>query len=381
MANHKKLADEAYANDYVIHQNAYADRKLQKELDQLERLRIKQRRRLEQEEHYFTVLHRVVPVFQPGDDANSRTCGFKSKPGLRKRLTEPVIGSKKESVSSPLKCESAKELMSPRLRRELLNLRDIAFDAPKRNKSHEKQSLDNVGAHYKHYGVPDSHAKDARTNDESQQNGRAHFDGKQLVVTGSRMSERRQHPSQRSAYHADKGIVSGHTKCVQYLNDNENYLQDVDSMSLKSITSEDENAEEHATDSGKLSVTSNKTEFSSASDSVEKLPNIDKVGLRVMGANPSKQEMKMLYQLKEGHLDVPKTGVANNTHCTFGTDDGLTTFEKLTLRGNLRKSQSLDSRPVHNPFELTQSDHPLINGTHMTLVKFLPKSMQALYLK
>lgn len=373
MASQKKLSDEAYANDYVIHKNACADRKLQKQLDHLEKMQMKQRRKLEQEEHYFTVLHRVVPVLQPGDDSNARSCGSKmeTRPGIRKRFTEPVISVRKENALCRLKSESSKEMTSPRLRRELLSLRDIAFDAP----LSRKEPSDGKSGKSRAKGVLPNHGEPLRPEQEHR-----------LFVAGrsSNLRERRQCPSSRLSFAArQESFVNSRTKCIQYLRGSENYLHDIESTSLVSINGDSEAAEEDDTkDLSDVSIDSNRAERSSSSDVTERFPNIEQLRINAMGTNQSASDVNMLYQLKEGHLDVPKQDVAKNTHCTYATESEIISIEKLSHKRRKHKnSSSFDAHNLHRSLGITRSDPSFLNGTHMTLVKFLPKSKQALFLK
>ena len=375
MAHHKKLSDEALASDYVVHQNACADRKLQKHLDHLERLQTKQRRRLEKEEHYFTVLHQVVPLPNPGDETNSQAPVARSRPELQKRFTVPKMAAKSEQYSPRVKSGTLRNSTSSHIERETLNLKDNAYETKIKGKDSTKQKLKESTLFRRHTtAVPEqAHLGHMIKTNACKETRKASYSPvKDLFVTGSQMGEKRVLPSQR----AGKGNVSARTKCMQYLNENESYLHDVDSLSLKSMGSEDD-------EECSGSMASN---YSNASERLpndeEKLPNIDKVGFRLMGYCPPIQKMNMLYQLKDGRLDVPRQDNSTKAHRKIESDGGLMTFRKLSLEHRkITKSLSLDSHRRQMPVEALPSDQGLINVTHMTLVKFLPKSKQALYLK
>ena len=373
MAHQKKLADEALASDYVVHQNACADRKLQKELDHLERMQTKQRRKLEKEEHYFTVLHQVVPIPNPGDESSPQTSVARSRSDLQKRFTIPNMAVKSEHYSPRAKSGTLRDSTSSRIQRETLGLKDNAHETKTKGKDSTKQKVNESLLFRRHTVASEGHLGHRINTNACKETRKARYSpAKDLFVTGSRMGERRPHPSQR----AGRGSVSGRIKCMQYLNGNENYLHDADSLSLKSIGSGDEEERSESV----VSNNSNASECLPTDE--EKLPNIDKVGLRLMGYCPSKQKINMLYQLKDGQLDVPRKDSSANAHGTIETDGGLMTFKRLSLEPRkIRKSLSLGSQPRQVPVKALHSDPGLVNLTHMTLVKFLPKSKQAFYLK
>ena len=379
MAHHKKLTDEALVNDYVIHQNAFADRKLQKQLDQLEKMQTMELKRFEKEEHYFTVLHKVVPAFHPGDESSTQTTALKQRPNFKKRHTSQAIAAKShmsEETSFQTKSGSTRRATSPRIQTEVLNLKGIARDVPDSYAASVecKHKRNNSGLCRKSAGICDVHVRSVMAGDCRTEKKNCHSPKLDLEVTGSRLGERKSHASQQ--FLRLGGDISARTKCMQFINENGSYLHDVDSLALQS----------HENDDGEKndgSIASNKSDVSEISLSdEEKLPNIGNVGLRLMGYNPSTQKMKMLYQLREGQLDLPQDDFSSSVLRTSAAEGELLTLKQLRFdHRRLRHSSDLELKREHAPLEAMHSDPQLVNVAQMTLVKFLPKCKQALYLK
>jgi len=379
MAHHKKLIDEALVNDYVIHQNAFADRKLQKQLDQLDKMQTMERRRLEQEEQYFTVLHKVVPAFHPGDELSTQTTVLKQRPTLKKRLTSQAIAAKspvREEISFRTKSGSTRREMSTRFQTEVLNLKDIARDVPDSYAASVecKHTRNNSRLCRKSTDSCDVNMRRFITGNCRKEKMNRHSPELDLEVTGSRLGERKSHTSQQFLQLG--GDISAHTKCMQFVNENGSYLHEIDSLALQSL--EIDNGEEKDG-----SIATNKSDVSEISLSdEEKLPNINNVGLRLMGYNPSMQKMKMLYQLREGELDLQQQDFSNGVQRTSETDGELLTLKQLHFDPRkLRYSSGPEPKHEHAPLEAMHSDPQLVNVSQLTLVKFLPKCKQALYLK
>ena len=405
MEYHQKLSVEAYANDHVIHQNACADRKLQKQLDHLEKMQKRQRKRFEQEEHYFQALHRVVPSMHPGDDLHTQTRGQGrgARHVLSKRLTYPTM-SPHSYVVPALSCSDGLDNhCTPNAHRDILKLKGIASDAPhgyqtsKSFESVESKSVfdrnHSVVTHQKHprehepaLDKPEVHHENIRTRRTAWLRS-SEADQRFLIKgTESHLSERGPITPRHST---DIRVLSSNVKCSQFVRDNRKYLKDIiiESASSTSASTEGSNEEQKGrSERQKNSTYSDQSEWDSTSDVEERLPNIagEKVGLRVLTAEKPSFEMRMLYQMKNGHLEVPKVDTEKNTKFQFAIGDEVTRIEKLSFgKGKLRKASSLEDR-YPSPQQASNHEHsdlPSVSGTHMTLVKFLPKSKQALYLK
>lgn len=375
MAYHKKLADEAYANDFVIHKNACEDRKLEKQLNYLERMQLRQLKKLEQEEHYFTTLHRVVPLFQQGDDSNIRAYGSRKeqvRPSWKKRVTSLTATDQKPSAHFHPESANVREPPTHRFNRKLLDLRDISSYSPNIFDQTLNVNAGKVGQSQHIFNRKQAPSHDERLRSISLASGKE----QELLVTGrcKPLRERSQSSPHRLTFTSD--CLDSFDKCTQYVNGNRKYLvHETDAMSLKSLTAEHEVVEaNHSNDEKSVVPDSNRSDCSSGDEEVEKLPNIKQS--RVMSRKQLSNDMIMLYQLKEGHLAVPKQDLTKNTHCT---ESQMVPYKRLSrANGTLSKSLSLDS---HKNLTATKSEPPVTNINQMTLVKFLPKSKQAFYLK
>eukprot|EP00112_Aurelia_sp_Birch-Aquarium-sp1_P024365 Seg768.4 transcript_id=Seg768.4/GoldUCD/mRNA.D3Y31 product="hypothetical protein" protein_id=Seg768.4/GoldUCD/D3Y31 len=458
MSLQKKLADEAYANEYVIHQNACADRKLQRELRHLERLQETQRRRLEQSSHYFDVLHKVVPMFDPLNEPERKEKMAHKKPLLQKRHTEPSLVTTQlmNDVKSRVRSETKLTPRSVKSQKEITcfkgNSEDVSYNSQEGRTEHKTTrnfdsgngtSLFNFNHINQHANEQPSrnaldrnhqtterksrhirtrHLSNFQSNEISQgDDKRSQGDEREGLYPPHNFAWRKStnHSTNQSTNQQEEFYVQGR---VSHLNkkiseksgshqkgspvrrstDLMSKSQSIDGINSKNTfdrttTSDSLSIRSFSTEHGCNDTQSQRAEFKERSSSVssnqsdgdpsneedETLPAVssDKVALRISGDKSKK--LKMLYQLRDGHVEVPQAIETRTISRKIERNGESITIEDLSLRKrSVQKSVSLDSNAINrrqnNSKKTTQN---IVNGAQMTFVKFLPKSRQASYLR
>ena len=454
MSLQKKLADEAYANEYVIHQNACADRKLQRELHHLERLQETQRRRLDQSLHYFDVLHKVVPTFDPLNDPERKERMANKRPLLQKRHTESSLVSSRlmKSVKSRVGSEIRLTPTSIKSKEEITyfknNSEDSSYNSRQERTEHENtRKFDSGdGNSLFNFNCIDHHASEQPSRNALNRNSRVtshksrhirtrclsnfHKNGLSqaddkisqeddregmfsshnfawLKSTRELTNQQKEFCVQGKVSHLNEKILEKNgshkkgspdrrptdliskTNRIDDINSNKTFDETTtsDSPSVRSITTEHGyNARKSRRIKFKersISINSNQSDGGLSNEEGETLPTVfaDKVALRI--SSDKSKELKMLYQLRDGHVEVPKTKETRNaSHAMEGNGQSLTLDDLSLKKRFLQKSVSLDSSVINRQQnESKKTTQDTVKGAHMTFVKFLPKSRQASYLR
>ena len=454
MSLQKKLADEAYANEYVIHQNACADRKLQRELHHLERLQETQRRRLDQSLHYFDVLHKVVPTFDPLNEPERKERMANKRPLLKKRHTEPSLvssqfmNSVKSRVGSEIRLTSRPIKSKEEITCFKSNSEDSSHYSRQERTEHENTrkfdsendnslfSFNCIGHHASEQPSRNALNRSSQVTNHKSRHTRtpclSNFQKKGLSQGDDKISQGDEkegtYPSHNFAWlkSTRQSINQEKEFCVQgkvsHLNEKilekngshkkgspdrrltdliskTNRIDDINSnktfdetttsdlLSIRSVSTEHGfNARKPQKITFKersISINSNQSDGDPSNEEDETLPTVfaDKVALRI--SSDKSKELKMLYQLRDGHVEVPKRKETRNTSRAVEGNGGSITIDDLSLKKRfLQKSVSLDSNVINRQQNKSKkTTQNTVKGVHMTFVKFLPKSRQASYLK
>eukprot|EP00794_Sanderia_malayensis_P015016 gene15016-16566_t len=448
MTRHHHLKDEAYVNDTVIHQNACEDRKLKQELRQLDRVQHTQRRRLEHAQSYFTTLHKVVPNFNTTEDMQSMWspgCGSKTqaKRGL-KRNTEPrasICQLMEFDAKTRLAAQRPSEAESDRTRSSSFSDRDKYNDG-ERNSLLSARLRKSSDVFPRHTNVVEngqnlpisSNAweKKQRHSSLSVQGTQTRIDDRiqRIMFDNEKPRKTRENnafspdrrPS-RFARHPQQTITEavGNDKITngsEAVGKNGTRRTSRNSTAYNAIQRNGLHNKVKDTalygcgdEDSDISQASNTSECGGSSDSSDSdtLPQLtsdeiqqqqQQIGLRVSGGRKTSQQLRMLYQIRNGHVDVRENQTPDPLlHREFRKSGERTTVDKLgpNVMGNnnfRRLKNAARSPMVPTPLggrisariDNSRADSPMPNamvttGLQMTLVKFLPKSKQAFYLK